>query len=101
MRRATGLEHPDTSIALAVAFQAAQENPCVHQGGDADLGLLESRSPFDKTGKKSGDLVLLKKIDQPSQHRFDFESVAQRNVAGDWIDDDDSRFDLRCQLVHP
>src|SRR5215813_2837709 len=63
MRHATGLEHPDTAIALAITFEAAQQKPCVHQGRDANLALLGGASSFRQAGKKSGDLLRLKKID--------------------------------------
>src|SRR5262245_51285055 len=70
MRHATGLQHPDTTVAFAVAFNTAQENPCVHQRRNADLGLLEGTSSLREAGKKSSNLVRFEKIYQAGQHRL-------------------------------
>src|SRR5262249_42867358 len=93
------LEHPDTAVALSVAFDAAQENPSIHQRRNADLRLLEGTSSLRQAGKKGRNLLRFEKIYQAGQHRFDFQSVAQRNVTRDWVDDDNFRFCLRYHLV--
>src|SRR5262249_8839589 len=39
MTDAARLENVKAAVALAVVFQIAEQNPAIHQGGDADLGL--------------------------------------------------------------
>src|SRR5262249_5296100 len=101
MRHAARLQAPDTGVALAVAFNTAQENPCVHQRRNADLGLLEGTSSLREAGKKSSNLVRFEKIYQAGQHRLDFQRISQRDVTRNWIDDYNSRLGLDNKFMHP
>src|SRR5262245_48495166 len=101
MRHATGLQHPDTTVAFAVAFNTAQENPGIHQRRNADLRLLEGTSSLREAGKKSSNLVRLEKIYQAGQHRLNFQRISQRDVTSNRIDDYNSRLGLGNKFMHP
>ena len=59
-------------------FDVPQQQPGVHQRGDAHLGLLQAVRRRGQVGEQRGDLLGLQEIDQPDQHGLDLGRRARR-----------------------
>src|ERR1043166_691782 len=101
MSRAARLQYIKTAVTLPVELNIAQEKPCVHQGRDADLRLLERIAARRRQARKhSRDLPGFQEINEPRKHRFDFELVSFADQGRNRVENQDLRLKVSDHFVN-
>ena len=100
MLHAARLEDVQAAVALAAPLKYLQQEPGVHQRRNAQLGMLQSPADDGQVGTEGGNTLHLQEIDQPGEHRLDFQLAGRGAQIGNRIKNDDGRIEPFDGLVH-
>ena len=99
VRNAARLEHVQHPVALAVGFDATQQDPGVHQRRDAHFSVFLLDSGFGQAVEDRRDVTRFQKIDQTGQHRAALQIIPERQKRRQRVEDNHLRFQLFDHLM--
>lgn len=94
MRHASCLADIEAARPLAGQFEVAQQEPDIHQRGDADRGRFGHGIAGRQGVEQRGDAARLEQVDQADQHQLDRFIIRRRAERTDRIHDDDVRLEF-------
>src|SRR5687767_4123448 len=100
MGHAARLKDVKPPVALPVELDVAQQQPGVHQRGNAEFRPLKNRAARGQADEESGNLPRLEQVDQTEKHRVDLNAFSDGNEVADRVDDNRVRLEVLDVLVN-
>ena len=96
---ASGLDDGEPAVPFPLPLDVLEHDPGVHEGGDADFGLLSLPQGEVRLVKQGRDLPCLQEIDEAGEHRFHVACETDGDKVRDGVHDDDMRLKLFTSFV--